>query len=79
MLQVKSKTEEKAQDETPVNSTDSQREKFKFSDVPIKPVRSDKNSSVSDGDRQEATQEQHAQCRLLRRADRVSVLLIRCG
>jgi len=51
MLQVKSKTKDKAQDETSVNSTDSQREKFKFSDVPIKPVRSDKNSSVSDGDR----------------------------
>jgi len=55
MLQVKSKTENKAQGGASDSSTDSQREEFEFSDEPIKPVGLDEDSSISNGDRQEAT------------------------
>ena len=48
-----------------------------FSDDPIKPIGSDEDSPISDGDRQEATQEQQVQPRPLRRSDRVLVPLIK--
>ena len=42
--------EDKAQSGASDSSTDSQREEFEFSNDSIKPVRSYKDSSVSDGD-----------------------------
>jgi len=61
MLQVRSKMEDMTQGEASNSSANSQKEEFEFSDDPIKPVGSDENSSVSNEDRQEATQEQHVQ------------------
>jgi len=46
MLQVKSKTEDKAQGEASDNSTDSQREEFGFSDSSNKTVGLDEDFSV---------------------------------
>ena len=51
MLQVRSKTEDKTQCGTLDSLADSQRDEFEFSDYPIKPVRSDEDSSVSNRDR----------------------------
>jgi len=55
--------ENKTQSGASDNSADSQREEFEFTDDPIKPVRSDEDSSVSDKNRQEATKEKHVQPR----------------
>jgi len=79
MLQEKSKTEDKAQGGSTNNLVDSLSKEFEFLDDPNKPVGSNEDSSNSDGDKQEATQEQHVQPRLLRRFDRVSKLPIRYG
>ena len=51
MLQVKSKMEDKTHGEASDSSADSQKEELEFLDDPIKPVGSDENSSVLDGDR----------------------------
>jgi len=63
MLQERSETEDNAQGGVPDSSTDSHVKEVEFSDGPKKPDGSDEDPSKSDGDEQEATQQQH---RLLR-------------
>jgi len=48
---------DKAQGGVLDSSIDSQSKEFEFSDDPNKPIRSDEDSSDSDGHKQEATQE----------------------
>ena len=79
MLQAKSNMEDNVKGRASDSSANSQREEFEFSDDSNRPVGSDEDSSVSGGDRQEATQEQKVQSRPLRRSDRVSVPSIRYG
>jgi len=58
MLQEKSNTNDKMQAGASDSSANSQRKEFEFSDAPNKHVGSDEDFSDSDGDMQEATQEQ---------------------
>ena len=58
MLQEKSKMGDIVQGGASNSSTDSRSKEFKFSDAPNKHVGSDEDFSDSDGDMQEATQEQ---------------------
>jgi len=51
MLQVKSKTEDKAQGGVSDSSTDFQIEEFEFSGDSNKPIGSDEDSLVSNGDK----------------------------
>jgi len=70
MLQERSETEDKAQSGAPYCSTDTRVKIVEFSDSPKRHDESDKNSSDSDGDEQNATQEQPRQ---LSQSVRVSV------
>ena len=76
MLQEKSKTEDKAQGETPESSTDTQEKRVKFSENFKRLDGSEEDSSDSDGDEHEATQEQS---RPLRQSVRVMVPPTRYG
>ena len=58
ILQEKSETKDKAQGEASDNSADTQEKRVEFSESPKRPERSEENSSDSDGDNEDATQEQ---------------------
>ena len=76
MLQKGSETENKAQDEAPNSSIDTWVKGVDYPDSPKRPDVSDEESSDSDGDEQEAAQEQP---RPLRWTVRVSVPPTRYG
>jgi len=76
MLQKKSETEDKAQGEGSDSSADTQEKKVEFSESPKRSEGSEEDSLDSDGDEQEATQEQP---RPLRRSVRVTMPPTRYG
>jgi len=77
MLREKSEMEDKAQGGASDSSAaDTQEKRIEFSDSPKRPEGSEDDSSDSDGDKQEATQEQP---RLLKWPVRVTVPPIRYG
>jgi len=76
MLQKKSETENKVQGVAPNSSADTQKKRVEFSENPKRSDGSDEDSSDSDGDGQEANQEQLTP---LRRPVRVMVPPIRYG